>query len=161
MIRKAVAGDAEAICSIYNYYIENTIITFEETPVSSDEMINRINEVTGVYPWLVCEENGTVPGYAYAGRWKSRCAYRYSVESTVYVSNDNTGKGIGSSLYTQLIDEIRKLKLHSVLAGIALPNPASIALHEKFGFKKAAHFKETGYKFNKWIDVGYWELLIT
>jgi phosphinothricin acetyltransferase len=160
MIRNIEPGDAEQICRIYNYYIENTIITFEEISVSGEQMKERIKEITDSYPWLVYEENGIISGYAYAGRWKSRCAYRYSVESTVYIEKDRTGRGMGSVLYTELIDRLRELNLHSVLGGIALPNPASVALHEKFGFKKAAHFTQTGFKFEKWIDVGYWELLL-
>jgi L-amino acid N-acyltransferase YncA len=160
MIHKVQLNDAEEICAIYNYYIENTIITFEETPVTISEMQNRIKRVTESYPWFVFKESGVTAGYAYAGIWKVRSAYKYCVESTVYVSNQKTGNGIGSILYKELIKELKKLNLHSVLAGIALPNPSSVALHEKFGFIKTAHFRETGWKLDKWIDVGYWELLL-
>ncbi len=99
-------------------------------------------------------------GYAYASEWKSRCAYRYSVETTVYLHPDARGKGIGTLLYQELIRKLSKLELHAAIGGIALPNDASVALHEKIGFKKAAHFKQVGYKFNKWVDVGYWELIL-
>ena len=160
MIRDVKGHDVAAICSIYNYYIENSVTTFEEQSVSVPEMKKRIKEITKELPWLVYEENGSVLGYAYASKWKSRCAYRYSAESTVYLSRMSLGKGIGTQLYVALIDRLRRLSLHSVIGGIALPNPASVALHEKTGFEKVAHFKEVGWKMNRWIDVGYWELIL-
>ena len=160
MIRKAETVDAKTICGIYNHYVENTIITFEEQPVTVADMANRIREVTASFPWLVFERNREVVGFAYASRWKSRCAYRYSVESTVYLAPEVTGLGIGRKLYHELISTLRDRAIHSVIGGIALPNPASVALHEKMGFEKVAHFAEVGWKFNQWIDVGYWELII-
>jgi L-amino acid N-acyltransferase YncA len=160
MIRDVQGHDVAAICSIYNYYIENSVTTFEEQTVSISEMKKRIKESTKELPWLVCEEKSSVLGYAYASKWKSRCAYRYSAESTVYLSKMSVGKGIGTQLYEALIGRLRSLSLHSVIGGIALPNPASVALHEKMGFEKVAHFKEVGWKMNRWIDVGYWELII-
>ena len=123
-------------------------------------MTQRIHETISSLPWIVIEDEGQVVGYAYASRWKSRCAYRYSVETTVYLSNAATGKGFGSLLYEHLIAELRQRSIHSLIGGIALPNAASVSLHEKFGFEKVAHFKEVGWKFNQWIDVGYWELII-
>lgn len=160
MLRNAVIDDALEICKIYNYYIENTIISFEEVPVSVEEMKNRIREVTEKYPWLVCEKNGSIAGYAYASKWKDRTAYRYSAESSIYLAQDAVGQGIGNKLYKALISRISGMSIHSVIGGIALPNPASVALHEKLGFKKVACFKEIGRKFSQWIDVGYWELII-
>jgi len=160
MIRKAETVDAKTICGIYNHYVENTIITFEEQPVTVADMANRIREVTASFPWLVFERNREVVGFAYASRWKSRCAYRYSVESTVYLAPEVTGHGIGRQLYRELILALCDRAIHSVIGGIALPNPASIALHEKLGFEKVAHFTEVGRKFDQWIDVGYWELII-
>ncbi len=159
MIRSAIVSDAKAICDIYNHYVQNTIITFEEKPVSVAEMQNRIVEVTDSLPWLVLEEQGDVIGFAYASKWKSRCAYRFCVESTVYLAPHLTGQGNGRQLYEALISDLRLRSLHSVVAGIALPNPASVALHEKMGFEKVAHLKEVGWKFDQWIDVGYWELI--
>lgn len=155
----ATPEDAERICGIYNYYILNTPISFEEEPVSVDEMRQRIETVTKEYPWLIHEDNGEIIGYAYASRWKTRSAYRFSVESTVYVKHGITGKGIGSGLYAQLLNELKSRSVHAVVGGIALPNEKSQALHEKFGFKKVAHFSKIGYKFDQWIDIGYWELL--
>jgi len=96
----------------------------------------------------------------HASKWKGRCAYRFSVEATVYLKTGKLGKGIGTKLYTALLNDLRKRNIHAVIGGIALPNKESQYLHEKFGFKKVAHFTEVGYKFNKWIDVGYWELLL-
>lgn len=160
MIRLARGGDADVIARIYNYYVEQTIVTFEEAPVSVEEMQARIEEVTPALPWLVDEQDGVVVGYAYAGQWKSRCAYRFSVESTVYLDRQYTGRGIGTRLYRQLVEALRSRSLHAVVAGIALPNAASVALHERLGFEKVAHFKAVGWKFDRWIDVGYWELLL-
>lgn len=160
MIRNVNMNDAEAICDIYNDYIQNTIVTFEEDWVSIEEMQKRFREVTVSFPWLVFESNGHVVGYAYASQWKGRHAYRHTVESTIYLSPTVIGRGIGSQLYEQLIADLRSRNIHSVIGGIALPNPASIALHKKMGFEKVAHFKEVGRKFNRWIDVDYWELII-
>jgi phosphinothricin acetyltransferase len=159
VIRNAVEGDAESIARIYNYYVLNTIVTFEETADSAQEMAARIAEVQSVpLPWLVAELDGNVVGYAYASKWKGRRGYRYSVESTVYLDPGSVRKKIGSKLYEQLFAHLRESGLHVAIGGIALPNDASVALHEKFGMLKVAEFKEVGFKFAKWIDVGYWEI---
>ncbi len=160
MIRPIHNNDIKHVCDIYNYYVINTTVTFEEEVVTVEDMQERVNEVTAKYPWLVCELEGRVVGYAYAGPWKSRCAYRYSVESSVYLSHDAVGKGIGTRLYQSLLDVLKNTDVHGVIGGVAMPNEASVALHEKFGFQKVAHFKEVGYKFNQWIDVAYWEKIM-
>jgi L-amino acid N-acyltransferase YncA len=160
MIRLAEIKDAAQICSIYNYYVEKTIITFEEQTVSPEEMGRRIRDITGIFPWLVNVEGEVVRGYAYAGPWKTRTAYRKSVESTIYLHKDALGKGLGTGLYSELLHLLRSQDYHAVVGVIALPNAASIALHEKLGFLKSAHFKEIGYKFGKWIDVGCWQALL-
>lgn len=160
MIRTVLNKDIREISTIYNYYIENTTITFEEEPISDDEMGKRINEIVPSYPWLVYEYNETVLGYAYATRWRARAAYRHSVELSIYISKDNLGKGIGKKLYETILAELRKTDVHAVIGGMSLPNEPSEKLHESLGFKKMAEFKEVGYKFQKWIDVGYWELII-
>jgi len=160
MIRSVDTEDTEAICSIYNHYVKNTISTFEEKPVSKEEMKDRIAKVTVSLPWIVLEENGEINGYAYASNWKIRSAYRFSVESSIYLRPDFIGKGTGRILYEALISKLSNLSLHTVIGGIALPNESSVALHERLGFIKVAHFKEFGWKFNQWIDVGYWELLL-
>jgi L-amino acid N-acyltransferase YncA len=160
MIRNIETSDAPNICEIYNYYILNSVVTFEEDTVDPIEMTKRIEQITFKLPWIVYEEEGEVLGYAYASEWKSRCAYKHSVESTVYLKQGAMGKGIGSTLYHELIKRLKAKKTHAILGGIALPNDSSIALHEKFGFEKVAQFREVGYKFDRWIDVGYWELII-
>ena len=160
MVRKVNIKDSKDICKIYNYYVENTIVTFEEVPVDPGEIARRIEAVSREFPWFVCEEDSKIVGYAYASRWKMRAAYRFAVESTVYVDPDFYKRKIGFRVYERLIQELKIMSFHSVMGGIALPNNASITLHEKLGFAKVAHFKEVGQKFGKWIDVGYWELLI-
>jgi L-amino acid N-acyltransferase YncA len=161
MIRPVELTDADAICGIYNSYIAETVITFEESPVSSEAMSARINQITATLPWLVACENGVVKGYAYAGRWHSRSAYRYSVETTVYVDRSSQRKGIGTSLYSELLARLQQLGRHRAMGVIALPNEASVALHEKLGFRKVGHFNELGFKFGKWIDVGYWQKVLS
>jgi L-amino acid N-acyltransferase YncA len=159
MIRPAQPADAESIARIYNYYILNTVISFEEQLVTSQSMLERIHEVWAVpLPWLVAELPSGIVGYAFASRWKGRSAYRYSVESAVYLAPAALGVGYGSLLYDSLLADLRQYKIHAVIGGIALPNVASIRLHEKFGFRKVAYFKEVGYKFGRWVDVGYWQL---
>ncbi len=160
MIRPATPNDAERICDIYNHYIQNSIFTFEETPVSTNEMRRRILEIAARLSWLVYESDHTVVGFAYAGPWKSRSAYRFSVESTIYLAPDVLGRGIGYTLYQTLIRALRP-SCHCVIAGIALPNAASVALHERCEFVQVAHFKQVGYKLGRWIDVGYWQLILT
>ena len=159
-IRPATPIDADAICRIYNPYVTDTIVSFEETPVAAAEMALRITDLTRTHPWYVYEESGSVVGYAYAGPWRSRAAYRDAVESTVYVESGLAGSGIGSKLYDALIPELRRCSFHCAMGGIALPNAASVALHEKKGFIKVAHFREVGWKFQRRIDVGYWELVL-
>jgi phosphinothricin acetyltransferase len=160
MIRTCEARDAAAIAGIYNYYVRETVITFEEASVSADEMTRRIAAVGAKFPWLVAEHDGGVVGWAYATEWRPRSAYRFSVETTVYVAESHHGRGIGAALYRALIEALRQRKLHSAVGGIALPNPASVALHEKLGFRKIAHFAEVGRKLDRWVDVGYWQLLL-
>ncbi|WP_163833414.1 arsinothricin resistance N-acetyltransferase ArsN1 family B [Spartinivicinus ruber] len=159
MIRQAKPCDAENIANIYNHYISNTVITFEEESISADEMNNRIQEIMSMgLPWLIAEKNGEIVGYAYASKWNGRCAYRFSVEATVYLSPSAKSEGWGTKLYEELFSMLRESSIHVVIGGIALPNPASIALHEKFGMEKVAHFKEVGFKFGQWVDVGYWQV---
>ena len=161
MIRSAAAPDCDAIARIYNHYVAHTIVTFEEQPVSVDEMTRRVDEVRAAeLPWLVAEEDGRVVGYAYAGRWKARSGYRFAVEISVYLDPVATGRRLGTALYDALFSLLRETRVHAVIGGIALENPASVALHEKFGMRKIAHFREVGFKFDRWIDVAYWELTL-
>jgi phosphinothricin acetyltransferase len=157
-VREANSQDGEALAAIYNHYIAETIITFEESPVAAADMAQRVADTRDDgLPWLVAMQGENVAGYAYASKWKGRCAYRYATEITVYLDQGCSGQGIGSLLYQQLFEELRDRGMHTVIAGIALPNDASIALHEKMGLEKVAHFKEVGRKFDRWIDVGYWQ----
>ena len=160
MVRNATKDDVSQIADIYNYYILNTTVTFEKTPISHDIIEERITQNQVKYPWLVLENEGQIQGYAYATEWKPRGAYRHSVEATVYLKDGKSGNGYGSKLYSELINQLKKLNVHTVIGGIAQPNEESIALHEKFGFKKVAHFKEVGYKFDQWVDVAYWQLIL-
>lgn len=161
MIRNVEIRDASALARIYNPYVQDSTITFEEQVVADEPMAERVREVldSGL-PWLVDEDDGIVRGFAYASRWKGRCAYRYSVETTVYLDRSAIGQGLGRRLYAELIERLRAKKLHVAIGGIALPNPASVALHERLGFRKVAHFAEVGFKFGRWIDVGYWERIL-
>jgi len=159
-IRSAALADAAQIAEIYNYYIKTSHATFELEPIGAAEMEKRIREgFDRNYPFLICEENGEIVGYAYGHQFRARRAYRHSIEVSVYIKNGAEGNGIGTKLYRELFAEISEKDFHAIIAGISLPNDASIKLHEKFGFEKIAHFREVGFKFRRWIDVGYWELL--
>ena len=160
MIRSATTADAAAICRIYNHYVLHTFITFEESAVPPADMEGRIAETLPSFPWLVWAEDASIRGYAYASKWKGRCAYRHSAEITVYVDAKSTRQRIGTQLYRALLADLRDRRLHTAIGGIALPNEASVALHESLGFRKVAHFEHVGWKFARWIDVGYWQLLL-
>jgi phosphinothricin acetyltransferase len=157
-IRAATLADAQAVAEIYNHYITKTVVTFEEEVLPSSAIAERIEGVwSASLPWLVAEMGGQVAGYAYASKWHGRSAYRFSTEITVYLAPDRTGRGVGSRLYGRLFPILRERGIHAVMGGIALPNEASVALHEKFGLEKVAVFREVGFKFGRWIDVGYWQ----
>jgi phosphinothricin acetyltransferase len=158
VIRPATVADAAAVAAIYNHYVRKTVVTFEEEEVAPPEIARRIEAVGAQsLPWLVAERGATVVGYAYATRWHSRSAYRFSVEITVYVDAGHHRLGVGSRLYDHLLPLLRARGIHTVLAGIALPNDASVNLHERFGLAKVAHLAEVGFKFGEWVDVGYWQ----
>lgn len=157
-IRSAEAEDGADLARIYNHYIATTVVTFEEAAVCAADMTARVAEISAAkLPWLVAQSPAGVNGFAYASRWKGRCAYRYSVESTVYLEPAAVGRGLGMALYSTLLARLQELGCHAVIGGIALPNQASIALHEKLGMRKVAHFAEVGFKFGRWVDVGYWQ----
>jgi L-amino acid N-acyltransferase YncA len=158
IVRACEPSDVGQICAIYNHYIAHTVITFEETPLALDEMQARVATVTPRYPWLVAADaQGQVLGYAYASAWKTRAAYRHTAETTVYVREGQVGQGCGKALYAALLAQLDALGCHVALGCIALPNAASVGLHERFGFAKVAHFNEVGRKFDQWLDVGYWQ----
>lgn len=161
VIREVRQNDAEAIAAIYNHYVQTSIATFEEAPVTREDICYRIEGVRSAsLPWLVAERAGRVIGYAYATPWKSRSAYRFSAEASMYIASGCVGRGTGSALYAELIAAVRERGIHVLIGGISLPNEASVAMNEKFGFRKVAHFGEVGFKFGKWIDVGYWQLAL-
>ena len=159
-IRPVTPTDAERIAAIYNHYVLNTVVSFEEDAISTADMAARIQEVTTVgLPWLVTEVEQRVIGFAYASKWKGRCAYRKSVETTIYLDAANCERGAGTRLYNEMILRVRHLGYHTAIGGVALPNKRSVRLHEKLGFKKVAHFEQVGYKQGRWVDVAYWQLL--
>ena len=160
-IRAATPADAEVLARIYNHYITDTVVTFEETPITATEMGTRLAETRSLgLPFLVAQTDAGVQGFAYASRWKGRCAYRHSVEVTVYIEHEATGRGLGTQLHAALFGELARGDCHVAIGGITLPNAASVALHEKVGMRKVAHFSEVGYKFGRWLDVGYWQLVL-
>lgn len=157
-IRPVTDQDLDAIVAIYNYYIEETVISYEEKALSRKEMAVRIKRVLDAgYPWLVAEESDEVLGYCYAYLWSPRTAYRHTAEITVYLHKDATGRGLGTGLYHALFDALKQKQVRVVIGGIGFPNPASVVLHQKMGLKKVAHFDNVGYKFGQWLDVGYWQ----
>jgi phosphinothricin acetyltransferase len=161
-LRPALPSDAAAIAAIYNHYILTTAISFEEAPVDAAEIAQRMAAVQYAdLPYLVADEDGIVIGYAYAGPWRTRPAYRTSVETSVYLRPDTYGRGTGTALYRALIKLLTERGYHLAIGGIAQPNAASVALHEKMGFEQAAMFKEVGNKFGRWVDVGYWQLRLS
>ena len=160
MIRKVKATDAAEICEIYNHYILKTTTTFEIDPLTEEEFSKRLQDISTTYPYLVYEENGTIVGYAYASIFRTRVAYKNTVETSVYVHPNHFQKGIGKELYADLIKALKQTNFHSAIGGITLPNEPSVILHEKMGFVKIGHFKEVGFKFNQWLDVGFWQLML-
>ena len=160
MIRNASAKDSVEICRIYNYYVQNSIATFEDMPVTPTDMRNRITKTTSKFPWLVSEMGENLIGFAYATDWKQRAAYKFTVESTIYIDHEKAGNGFGKELYNELISMLKKFGFKQAIGSIALPNEASVKLHEQLGYKKSGILRNVGLKFGQWIDVGYWQLEI-
>lgn len=156
-LRNATKKDSVRLAEIYSHYVQNTTVTFETDPPTAEEMSKRIGRFQKTHAWLVAEVDGVVQGYAYGSPFKERAAYRYSAELTVYVDKDHCCKGIGKELFGELLGHLRLSGYVQAIGGIALPNPASVRLHEQFGFEKVANFKQVGFKLGKWIDVGYWQ----
>lgn len=160
MIRAATQDDSVAICDIYNYFITDSVVTFEEQKITADDIKQRLQATyLDNLPWLVkVDDLNNIIGYAYANKWRLRSAYRYTVEVTVYLTSKAQGQGLGSQLYLALFAQLKQLAIHEVLGCITLPHDQSIALHEKLGMKKVAHFEKVGFKFNQWHDVGFWQM---
>ena len=157
-IRAATPHDAEAVAAIYAPIVRETAISFEIVPPSVDEMRSRIRDSLRRFPWLVSLDNGgLVNGYAYASTHRERAAYRWSADTTVYVRDDSRGNGVGKCLYLALLGELAQLGYFQAFAGIALPNPASIALHQSVGFESVGVYRRVGFKQGVWHDVGWWQ----
>lgn len=158
MIRAATVADAGAIAAIYAPIVETTFISFETEPPGVAEMAGRIAATLATHPWLVFEDEDGVAGYAHAGPHSARGAYRWSVSVTVYNAERARRRGVGRALYLDLLAILRRQGFHMAMAGIALPNAASVGLHEAMGFRPIGIYSEVGYKLGAWRDVGYWQL---
>ena len=156
MVRAAVPADAPAVAAIYAPVVTDTAISFEEQPPTPDEIGRRMLARPRL-PWLVADDGGRVAGYAYASAHRARPAYRWSADCSVYLDPAYRGQGLGRRLYQQLITEVRDLGYRTLFAGIALPNPASVGLHEALGFTPAGVFRDVGWKLGAWRDVGWWQ----
>ena len=156
-VRDATVHDAAAVQAIYAPTVTGSVISFEETAPSVEEMAGRIEAYGRDYPYLVAERDGRVIGYAYGGRHSVRAAYRWSADVTVYVDEAARGGGVGRVLYEALLPRLATQGVHAVFAAITLPNPASVALHEGFGFEPVGVYREVGFKFGRWLDVGWWQ----
>ena len=160
MIREVEKKDIPQITAIYNHYVRESIATFDTVEREVEEMEKKLMDIAASYPFLVYEQEGTIHAYAYASQWKIRKAYDQTVESSIYMAPGSEGKGIGTELYAALMEELKKTDIHTVLGGISVPNPASIALHKKLGFTESGTLKEVGLKFGKRIDVCYYQLYL-
>jgi phosphinothricin acetyltransferase len=157
-IRFAEPTDAASILAIYAPYCESTCVSFEVVAPTVAQMQERISRITAGYPWLVGEFNGQIAGYVYASRHHERAAYRWSVDVAVYVAPSQHRRGVGRTLYETLFSILRTQGLFKAFAGVTLPNPASVGLHESVGFRPAGVYEGIGYKFHRWLDVGWWQL---
>lgn len=160
-LRAANAGDAAAIAAIYAPYVENSIISFETEAPDETTMRARIEAAGDLYPWLAAiDEAGDLAGYAYASAFRPRPAYRYTVETTVYVRQGLHRRGIGGFLYRPLLTILEAQGFTQAFGAIALPNPASVALHERLGFARAGTYGQVGWKHGGWWDVGLWQRVL-
>lgn len=159
-IRFATDSDGRAIADIYRPAVESTAISFETIPPNPEEIARRIADTTMAYPWLVCEIAGAVAGYAYATPHRTRAAYRWSVDTSVYVDARHQRRGVGRGLYLSLLGILSAQGYFNAYAGITLPNPASVRLHESVGFTPIGVYRRVGYKLGAWHDVGWWQLTL-
>ena len=160
VIRLATGHDAAAVAEIYRPAVASTVISFEVDPPGEPEMQRRIEETLIDFPWLVCEDRGRLIGYAYATRHGVRAAYQWSVDTSVYVHSDFHSLGVGRGLYTSLFRVLSAQGFINAYAGITLPNPRSVGLHEAIGFRPVGVYRKVGYKLSEWHDVGWWQLLL-
>lgn len=161
-LRRATAADGPGCAAIYAPFVERTTVSFEEHAPTPQEMSARIERALVRHEWLVGERDTDagprVVGYAYATDFRARTAYRFSCESSVYLAEDERGRGSGARLMRALIERLVELGFTQVVAGATLPNPASAALHESLGFRAVGRFERVGRKFGRWHDVGFWQL---
>jgi L-amino acid N-acyltransferase YncA len=155
--RAATSDDAAAIADIYAPFVSQSAVSFETEPPDEAAMRARIEAGGGLYPWLVGEEDRTILGYAYAARFRDRPAYRFTVETSVYLRADAAGRGFGRRLYEPLLAMLEAQGFTQAIAAITLPNEASIRLHERLGFETAGTYRQVGWKFGVWHDVGLWQ----
>ena len=160
MIRPVRPEDADGIATIYNEYVKHTTVSFETAPVTPDEMRRRIEYYAAHFPYLVDEEAGVIRGYCYAHAWKEREAYRFTWETTVYLSKQYCRMGIGKKLMQELIKHCKSAGCHALVACITGNNTASCEFHRSLGFTPCSRFPEVGYKFGKWLDVVDYLLLL-
>jgi L-amino acid N-acyltransferase YncA len=159
--RLATADDAPAIAAIYRPVVEATAISFETQAPDDDEMRRRILETLAMHPWLVLERDGRIAAFAYASRHRARPAYQWSVDTSVYVADGYRRLGLGRDLYDALFAILTAQGFVNAFAGIALPNPASVAFHERLGFEPVGIYRNVGYKLGAWRDVGWWQRPLT
>ena len=159
-IRPATESDGAAIAAIYAPVVETSATSFEFDPPTAAEMAGRVGTTLERYPWLVCERDGEVIGYAYATRHRDRAAYQWSAETSVYIRPDAHRTGVGRALYGALLPMMAAQGLRNAFAGATLPNPGSVALHEAVGFRLVGVFRNIGYKLGAWHDVGWWQLAL-
>ena len=160
-IRPAEPADLPAITAIYDHAVRTGTATFELDPPDLAEITSRYETLkAGDFPYIVAIMEDVVVGYAYAGAWKTRSAFRYCVETAIYVDQGAMGTGVGSALYRELIAGLKARSIHSLIAAITVPNAPSVAFHQKFGFRPVGHFAQVGWKLDRWIDVSYWELIL-
>ena len=159
-IRVAREDDGAAVAAIYRPYVETSVISFETTPPDASEMFRRISDTLADFPWLICEIDGRPAGYAYATRHRVRSAYLWSVDTSVYLDRQYWRCGIGRGLYASLFAILVAQGFFNAYAGITLPNPASVALHEAAGFKPVGVYRRVGFKNDAWHDVGWWQLTL-
>lgn len=157
-LRPATRGDAAEVAAIYARYVRESSVTFELEPPAPQEMSARIGADAGLYPWIVAEApDGSLAGYAYACPFRPRAAYRFTVETSVYLRPEATGRGVGAAVYRPLLVTLEAQGFTQAIAAVALPNPASVTLHERLGFAHAGTYREVGYKLGRWVDVGLWQ----
>lgn len=157
-IRPFRESDVQSIAELINRFIRETTVHFGYEEISPEDVIETRRSAGDRFPWLVAEQGDEFLGYASSSVWRERAAYRFTAETSIYLVESARGRGIGATLYTALLDELRNRGFHSAVGGATMPNDASVRLHERVGFEYVGTFKEVGRKFDKWLDVGFWQI---